>query len=181
MFKTSTLQLNKTINDLIQILIIKNNVNVNVANNNISDLLEEVSNSLLHEINEIGCVVNKDLQVETICFNKSYLESILINLLSNSIKYRSPNRRLQIDISTQRKASGEVVMTITDNGIGIDLNRHRNSIFGLYQRFHTNPDSVGLGLFIVKTQINTLGGSIDVDSEIDKGTTFHITFREKQA
>jgi signal transduction histidine kinase len=69
-------------------------------------------------------------------------------------------------------------MMIKDNGIGIDLNRHRNSIFGLYQRFHTNADSVGLGLFIVKTQITALGGSIDVESDVDKGTSFYITFKE---
>ncbi|MCW3113120.1 MAG: domain S-box [Segetibacter sp.] len=179
MFKASTLQLNKTINDLIQILIIKNNVNVNTTNNSINESVDEAHTSLSHEINETGCIINKDLQVEKIYFNRSYLESILINLLSNAIKYRSPDRPLQIDISTKPKSNGDVLMIIKDNGIGIDLNRHRDSIFGLYQRFHTNPDSVGLGLFIVKTQINALGGEIDVESKIDKGTTFYITFKEK--
>lgn len=180
MFKVSTLQLNKTINDLVLVLIIKDNVNVNIVDNNINDLLDDVCNSLAYDINETGCAINKDLQVKNISFNKTYLESILLNLLSNAIKYRSPNRSLKIDISTQQKSNGEVLMVIKDNGIGIDLNLNRNKIFGLYQRFHSNVDSVGLGLFIVKSQIIALGGDIDIESEVDEGTSFHITFRQKK-
>jgi signal transduction histidine kinase len=63
--------------------------------------------------------------------------------------------------------------------LGIDLVRHRDNIFGLYQRFHSNADGKGLGLFIVKSQVTALGGSIDVTSEIDKGTSFIITFKEE--
>lgn len=179
MFKTSTQQLNTTINDLLQILIIKSNVNLNNCYNNINELIDEAYSSLTRTMNETNCVINKDLEVENIYFNKSYLESILINLLSNAIKYRSPDRPLQIDISTKQKPNGEVLMIIKDNGIGIDLSMHQDKIFGLYQRFHSNPDSVGLGLFIVKSQISTLGGRIDVESEVDKGTAFYITFKQK--
>ncbi len=180
MFKTSTLQLNKTINDLISILIIKNNVNVDIAENHISELLDEIGNTLSYELAETGCIINRYLQVETIYFNKSYLESILVNLLSNAIKYRSPGRLLQINISTEAKPNGDVLMVIRDNGIGIDMKRHNKKIFGLYQRFHTNADSIGLGLFIVKSQIVALGGNIEVESEVDKGTAFCITFRQKR-
>ncbi|MCW3110472.1 MAG: hypothetical protein JWQ09_4978 [Segetibacter sp.] len=179
MFKTSTSQLNKTINDLIQILIIRNNVNVNITQNNIKALLNEVQNSLVYEINESKCIINKDLKVEVVLFNQLYLESILINLLSNAIKYRALRRPLEINISTGLNTDGKVIVTIKDNGVGIDLNRNRDKIFGLYQRFHSNSDSEGLGLFIVKTQITALGGSIDVESEVDKGTSFIITFKDK--
>ncbi len=68
-------------------------------------------------------------------------------------------------------------MVIKDNGSGIDIRRHRDQIFGLYQRFHSNVDGAGLGLYMVKTQIMALGGKIEVESEIDKGTTFYITFK----
>lgn len=179
MFKTTTEQLNKTINDLIQILIIKHNVNVNIANNNIKELFDEACNSLAHEINEVGCSINKNFQVENIPFNKSYLESIVVNLLSNAIKYRSPHRQSEINISTELNTNKEAVLKIQDNGLGIDLERNSDRIFGLYQRFHTNSDSVGLELFIVKSQITALGGNIEVQSEVDKGTTFCITFKEK--
>ena len=181
MFKISTLQLNNTINDLLKILIIKNNVNEDIANNNVSDLLNEVFNSLSSGIDETGCIISKDLAVEYIFFNKSYLESILINLISNAIKYRSQTRRLEINISTAHKLNGEILMVIKDNGIGIDLTMHHDKIFGLYQRFHTNTDSIGLGLFIVKSQINALGGNIEVQSEVDKGSSFLITFKQKKA
>ncbi|MCW3110474.1 MAG: Histidine kinase [Segetibacter sp.] len=179
MFKTATQQLNKTINDLVQILIIRNNVNLEVADINISNLLNEVYNSFQYEIKENNCTINTDLKVDNILYHKSYLESILMNLVSNAIKYRSPLRPLQINITTAFNAEGEVFLTVQDNGSGIDLKRHQNSIFGLYQRFHSNPDGVGLGLFIVKSQITALGGSIKVASEVDKGTTFTITFKDK--
>ena len=177
MFKASTHQLNKTINDLMQILIIKNNVNVNVNDNDISELLSEVCHSLAHEINETGCIINMNIKVENIRFSRTYLHSILMNLLSNAIKYRSPKRPLKINIATTLQAEGEVLLTICDNGLGIDLTRHSDNIFGLYQRFHCNPHGTGFGLFMVKSQITALGGSIKVESEVDKGTTFYITFK----
>ena len=67
-----------------------------------------------------------------------------------------------------------------DNGIGIDLERNADKIFGLYQRFHNYPDSKGLGLYLVKSQVETMGGSITVQSEVNKGTTFILTFKNKQ-
>ena len=178
MFRGSTAHLNKTINDLIRILIIKNNVNATLVNNDINEILDEVCISLQQEINQTGCTIKRRLKVENIHFNKLYLHGILTNLLSNALKFRSPNRTLQVDISTEQKPNGEVLMTIKDNGIGIDLKRHRDKIFGLYQRFHSNTDGVGLGLFMVKSQITTLGGDITVESKVDKGTSFKIIFRE---
>ena len=70
-----------------------------------------------------------------------------------------------------------VTLFFKDNGMGIDLERNRDKIFGLYQRFHNHPDSKGLGLYLVKSQVESLGGSISVESEVDKGTTFTITFK----
>lgn len=180
MFKTATQQLNKTINDLVEILIIRNNVNIEVADNNIKDLLNAVCSSLAYEIKENNCTINMNLKVENIAFNKSYLESILMNLLSNAIKYRSAERPLQLDIVTYFNNDGAVVLSISDNGLGIDLKRHQNHIFGLYQRFHSNADGIGLGLFIVKSQVISAGGSIEVNSEVDKGTAFVITFMKKE-
>ncbi|GEO11176.1 response regulator [Segetibacter aerophilus] len=181
MFEVSTNQLNKTINDLVQILIIKNNLNVNIVNNNITNVLNDVCSSLGYEIAEIDCTINRNILVENIVLNKSYLESILINLLSNSIKYRSPARKLVIDISTTKKATGEVVLVIKDNGSGINMKRHKEQIFGLYQRFHAGKEGVGLGLYMVKTQIMALGGKIEVQSEEDKGTEFYITFKSNDS
>jgi PAS domain S-box-containing protein len=178
MFAAATVQLNKTIDDLTKALVIKENAGVDIVDNNIREIINETVSSIAYEIKETGCTINVDLAVESVCFNRSYLQSILGNLFSNAIKYRSPNRTLQIDISTKPGLNGEVILQVTDNGIGIDLKRHREKIFGLYQRFHSNSNSSGLGLFIVRSQVIALGGDIDVASEVDKGTTFTITFRE---
>ncbi len=179
MFETTTNQLNKTINDLIKILIVRNNVNVNITENNISIILNEVCNTLAYNLEEAKCTIHTNLEVEVIAFNQLYLQSILMNLLTNAIKYRSADRQLQINISTTLDASGKVVLIVNDNGVGIDLERHGNNIFGLYQRFHSAEDGEGLGLFIVKSQITAMGGSIHVESEVDKGTSFTITFKDK--
>jgi signal transduction histidine kinase len=88
---------------------------------------------------------------------------------------------MQIRVFTGLDDTGKVFLAITDNGIGIDLNMHGAKIFGLYQRFHSNTNGEGLGLFIVKSQITSLGGSIKVESELGKGTTFTIMFSEEPA
>ena len=181
MFQKSTRQLNKTINDLSQILLIKNNVDVNIADIEIEVLLNEITTSLSYEITGCNCTISFDLRVKSIQFNKSYLESILINLMTNAIKYRSPNRELIIKITSSTNEKGEVILTVQDNGLGIDVARHQERLFGLYQKFHSNTDGSGLGLYIVKSQITTMGGRIDVESEIDKGTSFVITLKKNMA
>jgi len=112
---------------------------------------------------------------EKIQYPKSYLESILQNLLSNAIKYRSCKRDLLISIRTYR-LSNKIFLEVEDNGIGIDLNKHGDNIFGIYQTFHDNDDSKGVGLYITKAQVVAMGGNIEVKSIPDQGTTFTIIF-----
>jgi PAS domain S-box-containing protein len=178
MFKSSTQQLHQTINDLNQILIIKNNKNLEVQNINIEEVFKNVCGYFIDEIEKLPVTIVTDFQCKEIPFNKSYLESVLTNLISNSIKYRFPGRPLQLHI-TAKKEKGVVSLTFTDNGRGIDLKRNKDKIFGLYQRFHSNTDGVGFGLFITKTQITSFGGTVDAESEVDKGTAFNIRFKEK--
>lgn len=179
MFKASTLQLSQTINDLIQILIIKNNVNVAVAHLNTAEALNNALQTLSYELSSIDCTITTSLGVEHIICNRSYLDSIFTNLISNAIKYRSPGRPLKINIATSLTQSGQVLIIVSDNGLGIDLKRHKAQMFGMYQRFHSNDDSVGLGLFMLKSQIASMGGSIEVESEVDKGTSFFITLKNE--
>jgi signal transduction histidine kinase len=101
-----------------------------------------------------------------------------LNLLTNSLKYKSETRKLKINITASRQGDN-ILLIFKDNGIGIDLERNRDKIFGLYQRFHDYPDSKGLGLYLVKSQVETMGGTINVESQVDVGTTFTLTFKNK--
>lgn len=175
-FATSTQLLNETINDLVKVVIIKDNPSIKKEIVPIKEIFENVFNQLSFLISLHKPILKIELDDITISnMNKSYLESIFLNLLTNSIKYKSPNRQLKITV-TSKIVNNKIILSFKDNGIGIDLERNKHKIFGLYQRFHNHPDSKGLGLYLVKSQVETMGGTITVDSTVDKGTTFTITF-----
>ena len=106
---------------------------------------------------------------------RSYFHSILYNLISNGIKYRHPDRDCLVTITTN-KLHGECEILVQDNGIGVDLEKHSEKMFGMYNRFHTHLEGKGLGLFLTKQQIEAMGGSISVVSEINIGSTFIVRF-----
>lgn len=179
-FSKSTHLLNETINDLVKVIIIKDNPSIETEEVLIQDIFENVFNQLSFLISLHKPIIRIELRkVSILNINKAYLESILLNLLTNAIKYRSTARQLRISISS-KEVGNNVVLTFRDNGIGIDLERNADKIFGLYQRFHNYPDSKGLGLYLVKSQIESMGGTITVQSEVNKGTTFSLTFKNKQ-
>ncbi len=176
-FSTSTHLLNETINDLVKVIIIKDNPSIKKEKVLIRDVFESVFNQLNFLINIHKPILKIELSEEYIGnINKSYLESIFLNLMTNSIKYRSTTNQLKITI-TSKTIEDNLIIIIKDNGIGIDMNRNKNKIFGLYQRFHNHPDSKGLGLYLVKSQVESMGGNISVESKVDKGTTFTLTFK----
>ncbi|WP_296619237.1 PAS domain-containing sensor histidine kinase [Marivirga sp.] len=110
-------------------------------------------------------------------FNEEYLESIFLNLTTNSIKYTAPGIKPVIKIKS-RDLISKIELTYEDNGIGFDIEKVKDRIFGLHQTFHHNEDSKGIGLYLVHTHVTSLGGNISVESEVDKGTKFTITFNK---
>jgi hypothetical protein len=104
--------------------------------------------------------------------------SILYNLISNAIKYRTPGRRPEITISTN--VDSKYMIRIQDNGLGIDLKNHGDDLFKLYKRFHYHTEGKGLGLYLVKLQAEALGGSVHVTSDVNRGTTFTIYLGQQQ-
>lgn len=179
-FNKSTHLLNDTINDLVKVIIIKDNPSIKKEAVLIKEIFENVFSQLNFQIELYRPIIKLDFEkVSIININKAYLESILLNLLTNSIKYKSENRKLKITITTDQ-IDDTVVLTFKDNGIGIDLVRNKDKVFGLYQRFHNYPDSKGLGLYLVKSQVETMDGTIDIESEVNKGTIFTLTFKNKQ-
>lgn len=176
-FKDSTFQLNTIVNDLMKILAIKNSLDIQKEEISLSSVFHPVYDSFKNQLKEIGATLLSDFsQGENIVFNSGYFHNIMLNLLSNAIKYRSPERPLQINIQTKIN-HGRLELEFSDNGLGIDLQRFNDRIFGLYQRFHDHPESKGMGLFIAKSQMNALGGSISVSSKVNMGTTFFLHFK----
>ncbi|WET01615.1 PAS domain-containing sensor histidine kinase [Flavobacterium sp. YJ01] len=176
-FTKSTHLLNETINDLVKVIIIKDNPSMQKEEVSLKEVFENVFSQLSFQIELHKPIIKlKFDKLPQLIINKAYIESILLNLLTNSIKYKSENRKLKIAI-TAEQVDNKTIITFKDNGIGIDLERNRDKVFGLYQRFHNYPDSKGLGLYLVKSQVETMGGTIAIDSEVNKGTTFTITFK----
>ncbi len=176
-FKNSTQRLNETLEDLIKILLIKESPHIDVEQVDFSAIIHKVMASLHMLLDESKAEIDMDFsQAPSVAFSPAYMESVFLNLLSNAIKYRSPNKPLHVSIKAKKRGQ-QVVVTFTDNGSGFDLKRVKERVFGLYQRFHNNTDGKGVGLYLIKSQITALGGSIDVQSEEGKGTTFTMTFK----
>ncbi len=177
--KTSTNNLNINVNDIIDILMIKSEDDKNPEPLSISIFWGKVKASLSYLVETANAKIEEDFaEAPTIHFKESYLESILTNLLSNALKYKSEVRPLVINIKTYQE-QGNTVLIFEDNGIGIDMNRYGGQIFGLYKRFSNKAEGKGLGLYIVHAQITALGGKIEVKSELNKGTRFTVFFKNK--
>ncbi len=108
-----------------------------------------------------------------ISYIPAYLESIFQNLLTNALKYRHPARPPVVTCRTV-KDHNHIYLIFEDNGIGIDMERYGDKVFGMYKTFHQNPDAKGIGLFITRNQIESLGGTIKLDSTVNVGTKFTI-------
>ncbi len=178
-FNKSTHLLNETVNDLTKVMIIKDNPSIQKEAVLLKEVFENVFSQLSFQFETQQPILKIDFEkVSVLNINKTYIESILLNLLTNAIKYRSADRTLKIAISANQ-VDDSITLIFKDNGIGIDLERNRDKVFGLYQRFHDYPDSKGLGLYLVKSQVEAMGGTISIESEVDKGTTFTLIFKNK--
>lgn len=172
---SSTNLLNETIEDLMKVIIIKDKLTVEKELLSIENIINQIVKQLSISISEIEPVITTKFEVKTLNLNKSYFESIMLNLISNSLKYRKLDQTLHITINTFLKEN-QIVLEFEDNGIGIDLERNKDKIFGLYQKFHNRSDSKGMGLYIIKNQVEAMNGTITVESKENIGTKFTLTF-----
>ena len=132
-----------------------------------------LSPSIIAAQAEMNVDIPEDLKV---LFNPSYLESLFVNLITNSIKYKHPERPVRIDICAFATLE-HLNIRLSDNGRGLDLELHGHKLFGMYKTFHGNEDARGMGLFLVRNQVEAMGGTIQVESQPDVGMTFHITIK----
>lgn len=143
------------------------------------EVIDRVLGVLEIDIEESKATIQKDLWTEKVLFPRLYLDSIVMNLVTNALKYRRPEVPPVVSLCTYTDRNDCVVLECQDNGLGIDLEAHGKKLFGLYKTFHTGKNSHGVGLFLIKTQIESQGGRISVDSEPNVGTTFKVTFKSK--
>jgi signal transduction histidine kinase len=169
---SSTMDLDNVIKDLNAILEIKKHTS-NLEQVDLQRALDLVNKTLEKEYEDTQATVKSELVVKKVYAVAAYVESILFNLMSNAIKYRHPDRDPVISV-TSTLEKDYVCIRVTDNGLGIDLSKYKNSMFTLYKRFHLHMEGKGLGLYLVKTQTTAMGGYVDVESDLDIGTTFLI-------
>ena len=170
----SVQKLDDVIKDLNHVLQVKHQVNEEKEIIKCSDLVRDIKLSIANLFrNEEVEIITDFSGGNEILTLKSYLYSVFFNLISNSIKYRQTGIKPVIEI-TARNDGEKMEIIFKDNGIGIDLARKRDQVFGLYKRFHFHTEGKGMGLYMVKTQVETLGGTISIESEVNKGTVFKI-------
>ncbi|MDJ1485575.1 two-component regulator propeller domain-containing protein [Cytophagaceae bacterium YF14B1] len=167
-------ELDQVVKDLNTILEFRKNATLSLTPIHLKEELKMIKANLANEITETGAeIIENFSQVETIYSLKPYVDSILLNLIHNAIKYRSPERKPYITIQTQL-IDEFVCVIVRDNGLGIDLETYQHKLFTLYKRFHFHVEGKGLGLYLVKTQVLALGGKIEVESVLNQGTAFKV-------
>ena len=178
MIDKSIAQFKATIHELSEISKIQKNLDDDVAVVDIKEILEEISVSISEFILQSEAEITVDLKDgSNIRYSRKNLKSILLNLLTNAIKYRSEDRSLKINISSQLKDNA-LIVSVKDNGIGID-SEDVPKIFRMFKRLHTHVEGTGVGLYIVKRILDNSGDSIEVEGKVGEGCNFSLIFRDK--
>lgn len=179
LLRKSSLELDVIIRDLNKIIDIRNDIYKIKEKVNFEQEFERVKQSLEHQLPP-DTTINTDFTKAPFHYTiRPMLNSILFNLLSNAIKYRSHTRNLNLSISSYA-TDDTISLIFSDNGLGLNLDQFGKDLFSMYKRFHTHTDGKGLGLYLVKSQVETMGGSISVQSELNKGTSFILVFKKPE-
>lgn len=143
------------------------------------EVYQATTDSIRSLINSSGTTIVIDFsEVELLFGNSFYLHSIFLNLITNSIKYAKPGVPPVVSI-TSKKAGDNTSLLFTDNGIGFDLAKNGSKMFSLNQVFTDHSNSHGIGLYLIKTYMNSVGGTVEVSSQINEGSTFCLTFKDQ--
>ncbi len=167
-----------TLDNLNDVVAISSN-NLKSEKVNFTQALERVKQNLSAVLlkNKATIVSNVEKNVD-INVVPAYADNIITNFITNAVKYKFPTRNPIITINSE-KLDDYTVISIEDNGIGLDLNKYGDKLFGMYKTFHNRKNAKGIGLYIVKNQVESMNGKITVESEVGKGTSFKIYFNEK--
>ncbi|WP_162052310.1 sensor histidine kinase [Pontibacter pamirensis] len=180
--ETSVQKINHTIQDLSDVSKIQRRPDNEIMEEiQFEKMLEDVLGSIQNMVQQSGVQIMTNFSRQpAVWFIPQHLQSILQNLLTNAIKYRSPERDAVVKISTEETAQ-YVVLAVEDNGIGIDLEKHEKKIFNLFKRLHDHVEGNGVGLYVIKRIIENYQGKIEVQSEVNGGSTFRVYFNKSNA
>lgn len=168
----------QTIDGLNEVLKVQQTEQVDIQVLRFDEVLGSVLDLMSPIISEHDATILEKFEAPELSYPRIYLESILFNLLSNSIKYGDPHRSPKVTIST-KASERDIIMEFSDNGVGMDLQVHGDDVFKFGKTFHENNESRGVGLYLVKNQTRTMGDLVEVESVLGKGTTFRIIFRNQ--
>lgn len=169
--------LNQTLVDLNDVTSIHSNIDLVIEPVSVLKYINRTLDLLKIEIEKKNAVYNVKVPEEMVVdFNAAYMESVLLNFLSNTLRYRNKAVPLEVTITGRKEGAGWV-LEIADNGIGIDLEKHRDKLFGLYKTFTGRSNSRGVGLFITKNQLDAMDAKINVESTVGKGSNFKVHFK----
>jgi PAS domain S-box-containing protein len=175
--------LHATFNELVESIQVKQDLEVKLEKVCLHECIKRTISGLATEINKLGARIETDFsEVSVIQYPPAYMNSIIHNLISNSLKYHYPGRPPLIRVRT-RTRENKIVLSVEDNGLGIDLEKHRENFFKIGKVFHRHPNAKGFGLYMTKTHVEAMGGRIWVESVPEKGSVFYIEIdnRIKQA
>jgi PAS domain S-box-containing protein len=175
---TAIESLEETVSHLTEIAKIKEVDASKLKSLNLYNYIEKAIYSIIAMAQNAEATIYNEVQ-DDVCVSAipAYLDSIILNFLTNAIKYRSENRTAVIELSSY--VDGDfVVLKIKDNGLGIDLDKYGDKLFEMYKTFHYNEDAIGIGLFITRNHIESLGGKVMVSSEVDVGTEFTVYLKK---
>ncbi|HVW97810.1 MAG TPA: PAS domain-containing sensor histidine kinase [Mucilaginibacter sp.] len=176
--RSATENLKNTLNSYVDTLIQKENKNTQSEELNLEESLNVVLKSLSSLIKSSGTEFCIDFSaIGHVKFNRAFLESIFLNLITNSIKYAKPDSRPEIAICS-RKVNGTTQLVFADKGVGFDMNKVKDKIFGFHQTFNGDNDSKGIGLYLVHNHVTSLGGNISIKSKSGSGAEFIISFKD---
>jgi signal transduction histidine kinase/tetratricopeptide (TPR) repeat protein len=171
---TNSERLKETLNNLNDVIQVQSKGIENLRAIDVFEELEKIKNSISYLIKDAEATISFHFYANPIIsFIPAYFESIFLNLLTNAIKYRHPEKECKIEIIVKETLEF-VKIEVKDNGIGIDMKKHGEKLFGMYKTFHKNEDARGIGLFLVKNQVESMRGSIEAESIPGQGSTFTV-------
>lgn len=177
--KNSANAILQTLNDLKEVLAQHASTDLPFTQCDLEHTTRQLWSSLNLQVVEKNAQLTTDFQVPVILYSRPYLENILFHLINNALTYTRPEVPPAITVATWQEEDA-IVLMVRDNGIGIDLDKHQEQLFRYKKKFHRGYESNGVGLFMIRNQIRTFGGRIDVQSEVGKGSSFFVYFNNRE-